>query len=230
MKSIICNGKEVSIAWEKVVNIKDPNNLKMESCYTAVAPYARKIDKIITHHDVTTSAHMCRKVFLKGGDKSSHFCIDNDGTIYQFLDPCHKAWHAAGANSYAIGIDISTAYSLKYQDFYIEKYGEPKPVIEDFMVHGKKRPPFLGYYPAQIEAYKQLLISLIKYYKIPLRFPKDDNGDYLRGYSPTAYKFRGILCHFHVDRGKIDAAGINLDEIVMSLRAQFAENKEKYEQ
>lgn len=227
MKSIICNNKEVSINWDKVVNIKDKGNLQLNSNYTSLAPYARKIEKIISHHDVTTSAHMCYKIFAKKDSrKSSHFIIDNDGTIYQFLDPCHKAWHASGANTYSIGIDISTAYKLKYQDYYVNKYGEPKPVVEGFKVHGKELEPFLGYYPQQIEAYKELLISLIKYYKIPVRFPKDERGNYLGGYSPTAYKFKGLLCHFHVDRGKIDPAGINLEEIVKDLRARFAENKE----
>lgn len=225
MGSIICNHKQVNIDWDKIVNTNENKALVLDQGFTRLGPYKRRIDKIITHHDVCTSAHMCHKV-LKRNNISTHFCIDNDGTIYQFLDTCHKAWHAVGANTYSIGIDISTAYDVKFQEFYINKYGTPKPVIEKAIVHGHEVGPYLGFYPEQIEAYKQLLIGLIKYYKIPLRYPKNEEGTLLTSYSQTCLKFKGIMCHYHTSRDKIDIPGFPLDEIILDLRDKFAKNKE----
>lgn len=226
MASIICNKKEVFIGWDKVVNVNHPKSLLLDSGFDKKGPYKRVVDKIITHHDVCTSAHMCHKI-LSRNNISTHFCIDNDGTIYQFLDCMHKAWHAVGVNSHSIGVDISTAYDVKYQEFYVNKYGKPKPVIESALIHGKEVGPFLGFYPEQIEAYKQLLIGLVKYYKIPLRYPKDEEGNYLLTNTPTAYKFKGVMCHFHSSRGKIDVPGFALDKIINELREMFIKNKEE---
>lgn len=223
MAGIICNRKMVNIEWDKIVNINDSKALLIDFSYTNLGPYKRRIDKIITQHDMCTSAHMCHKI-LKRNELSTHFCIDNDGTIYQFLDTCHKAWHTAGANTYSIGIDISSAYDPKYQDYYIEKYNKPKP-IETAIIHGEKVGPFLGFYPEQIEAYKQLLIGLIKYYKIPLRYPKNEDGVYLTTSSKNSFKFKGLLCGYHLDSKKNSPPGLNLEEIVLDLRDRFSKNK-----
>ena len=223
MGTIICNRKAVSIDWDKVININDSKALLIDFSYTNFEPYKRRVDKIITHHDICTSAHMCHKI-LKKNELSTHFCIDNDGTIYQFLDTRHKAWHTAGANTYSIGIDLSTAYDVKYQEYYLEKYKKPKPV-ETAKIHGQELGPFLGFYPEQLEAYKQLLIGLIKYYKIPLRYPRDEEGKMLKTFSNSCYKFKGIMCGYHVNSKKIDPPGLNLDEIVLDLRDRFFKNK-----
>ena len=56
-----------------------------------------------------------------------HFCLDNDGTIYQILDTQHGAWHCSSrvGNQNSIGIEISNAFYPKYQDWYIKNgFGE----------------------------------------------------------------------------------------------------------
>lgn len=229
-KTIICNNKPVTISWEKVVNIKDENAMVLESGLTKLSPYKRRVEKIIIHWDVCPSSESCFKYMKRAGDVSTHFSIDNDGTVYQFADTCHKAWHAVGNNSTSIGIDLSTAYDIKFQDKYIKKYGAPKPVIDSAIVHNEQLKPFLGFYDSQIEALEQLIISLTKYYKIPLRYPKDSDGNYLLTNSETINRFKGIMCHFHCSRNKIDVAGLKLDEIILNLRKKFAENKEIIEQ
>ena len=87
------------------------------------------------------------------------------------------------------------------------------------MVHGVKLKPHLGYYPVQIEAYKQLVKTLCRYYKIPLVVPLTENRSLLKKVHSGAArgKFNGIVCHYHLTRGKIDCAGLELKRIIDSL-------------
>ena len=87
------------------------------------------------------------------------------------------------------------------------------------MVHGVKLKPHLGYYPVQIEAYKQLVKTLCQHYKIPLVVPLTENRSLLKKVHSDAArgKFDGIVCHYHLTRGKIDCAGLELKRIIDSL-------------
>lgn len=38
-------------------------------------------------------------------EASAHFGVDKTGTTYQWVDTANRAWHAADANSYAIGVE-----------------------------------------------------------------------------------------------------------------------------
>ena len=49
----------------------------------------------VCHWDVCLSSKMCHRV-LKQRGISVHFAIDNDGTIYQFMDMNDVAYHAGG--------------------------------------------------------------------------------------------------------------------------------------
>ena len=56
-----------------------------------------------------------------------HFAIDNDGTIYQFMDCNHIAWHAGSSkwNNNSVGVEIANAYYPKHQGWYKSKgFGE----------------------------------------------------------------------------------------------------------
>lgn len=226
MANIICNNKPISIGWDKVINVKEEGALALSQGYSSRKPYQRAISKIITHWDVCRSSKHCFKYMQKEGDLSTHFSIDNDGTIYQFLDTRHKAWHASGANAESIGIDLSTAYYLEHQEWYLKNLGKEKPIVRDATVNDETLDPHLGFFPEQIEAYKQLLISLVRYYKIPLRFPCTKTGELLQEYFEGSKKFTGIMCHYHSQSGKIDVAGLPLDSIVRELRTSFQETKQ----
>src|SRR5580698_9883224 len=39
------------------------------------------------------------------GGKSAHFCIDRDGTVYQYVDVADTSWHASAVNSSTVGIE-----------------------------------------------------------------------------------------------------------------------------
>ena len=79
---IICNGESIPISWDKI-----RYDFLPESCYSK-PPFWKKIRKptmIVTHWDACLNAKSCRRVLEKRGI-SSHFVIDNDGTIVQMAD------------------------------------------------------------------------------------------------------------------------------------------------
>jgi len=219
--TIICEGAEVPIEWNKVVNLNEPHALQLPSRnYRRYKANKRKPSMIVTHYDVCLSAKSCFKV-LKNRKISSHFVIDNDGTIFQMVDTQHSAWHAGirRVNKAAIGIDISNAVYTKYQPWYRKKGFGPRPIMSGLKIHGVKLSDYLGFYPVQIEAYKVLVKTLCKHYNIPIQMPMDSNNKVLRGVSLTAKqsKFKGIVNHFHVSRKKIDVANLDWDQVLKEL-------------
>jgi len=75
---ILCDGKKVPIDCKVIQKSLPP------SCYrTEKKP--RHPNMIVTHWDVALSATSCFNI-LKKVSISTHFCIDNDGTIFQFVD------------------------------------------------------------------------------------------------------------------------------------------------
>tara|TARA_R110002110_G_scaffold151332_6_gene343470 strand:+ start:28 stop:879 length:852 start_codon:yes stop_codon:yes gene_type:complete len=206
--SLLVNGAHVPIKWDKV-----KIDLLGSKCYRK-SRKRRVPKKIVTHWDVCLSADSCRNVLEKRGI-STHFVIDNDGTIVQLVDTNDIAWHASGANNYSVGIDLSNAYYTKYQRVYEKRGHGPRPVIKS-QCHGQTLGPHLGYYPVQIEAYKALLSFLSKHYNIPLECPQNDDGTLITTVYPEAKldKYRGVVCHYHLTRKKIDTAGLELVAIL----------------
>jgi len=211
---IICEGQRVKIGWDKVVNIREPEALALSpNCYRAQRRGVKKPSMIVTHFDVCLSAKSCHRVLEKKGI-SSHFAIDNDGTIYQMLDTTHEGWHAGNrrVNSASIGIDISNAIYLKYQKYYRMKGFGNRPVLTNIRVHNGTIKECLGFYPVQVEAYKALVKTLCKHYDIPIDCPRDDDGGMLmKVHSPSVKaKFCGVVNHFHLTRNKWDTANLDL--------------------
>jgi hypothetical protein len=211
---IIIGGEKHAIDWNTKVDLIKPSAYK--NCN------GRKPSMIVTHWDATTSAERCKKV-LEGRNISTHFCIDNDGVINQFVDTSDIAWHAGNrvVNKKSIGVDFSNAYYTKYNKVYTNKMNLPaRPILSDSYVHGVHLKPHLGYYKVQIEAYKKLLNVLCDYYGIPLEAPSDVDGQLLTAvHGPSkSGKFKGVVCHYHLTRGKIDCAGLKLNQILAELR------------
>ena len=148
--------------------------------------------------------------------------IDNDGTIYQALDTQHAAWHAGGRkwNHSSIGVEISNAYSTKYQSRYVKMgYGE-RPIIDDAEVHGKTLKPHLGFYPIQLEALKALYKAVHKATGIPLKCPTDSQGNMLTTVSKTAKanRYSGFMSHYHLTERKIDCAGLDIQRLLEEIK------------
>ena len=78
----------------------------------------------------------------------------------------------------------------------------------------------MGYYPIQIEAYKKLLSVLCKEYNIPMQTPMLNKNTANLSVVPEAIKgkYKGVICHYHVSRNKIDCAGLDLKSITEELR------------
>ena len=207
---ILCNGQFVSIDWPKVkIDLLKGGTYKEYDNH-------RTPNMIVTHWDVCLSAASCKRV-LEKRNISTHFVIDNDGTIVQLLDCNNIGWHAGNrkVNSASIGIDFSNAYYTKYQKTYVERGHGERPVLTDSIVHGIKLKPHLGYYPQQIWAYKVLLEFLSSQYDIPLTCPTKKNKLVTDVYSPAVSgSYNGVVCHYHLTRRKIDTAGLELDKIL----------------
>jgi len=216
-KYISCNSERIPIDWDKVVGLHGKGSLKLP--HSNFKNYHKKVrdpQMLVTHWDACLSAASCHRVLKKRGI-SSHFVIDNDGTIYQMVDTQDIAWHAPPVNDLSIGIDISNAYYMKYQRWYRKKFGN-RPVLEDSTVHGVDLGPHLGYYPVQIEAYKALVSALSKHYDIPLECPTNGDGTLLTKVKSSIKNFTGTVCHYHVSRKKIDCAGLDLVNILEEIR------------
>ena len=216
--NIVANGELIPIDWDKVVSLVDDGNLALPpNCYKTVKSRERVPTMVVTHWDVCLSALSCYKVLKKKGI-SSHCVIDNDGTIYQMVDPQHIGWHAGNrkVNTASIGIDFSNAYYDKYQKYYRKRGFGNRPLLVDSVVHGRKLKPHLGYYPVQIKAYKALIKCLENHYSFGLECPLDEDGNLLTKVSDAAAKakFEGVVCHYHLTNRKIDCAGLELDKIL----------------
>ena len=218
---IIANDVAIPILWDKVVNLKEHGALGLPTgCYRSVTRKKRYPTMIVTHWDAALSAHSCFKI-LKKRNISSHFAIDNDGTIYQMVDTQHIGWHAGNTkvNNASIGIDFSNAYYMKYQNYYEKKGFGPRPVISDSRIHGVKLGDHLGYYDVQLAAYKALVKCLAEHYSIELACPLDEDSNMKQEVEISAARgnFKGIVSHYHLTNRKIDCAGLDINKLLREI-------------
>ena len=209
-KFIVHNGNPYPIKWDKVVLWNDANGLPCNSYSKRGGREDRNPTMFVNHWDVCLSSKSCAKVLNKRG-LSVHFLIDNDGTIFQCMDTQHIAYHAGSYNQFSIGVEISCAYSLKYQSWYQKRGFGTRPIMEGVKVHGKTLKPFLGFYHAQMEALAALWEVINRACpEISLATPEEKDTV---SKEIAAHKFNGFCSHFHLTKGKIDVAGVDLDEI-----------------
>lgn len=210
---IICSGQRVPINWPKVITMNDPGALSVSSKGYRKSP-GRKPKTFIVHWDACLSSASCAKVLTERG-LSVHFCIDNDGTIYQLIDTEIIGYHASNLNPTSIGVEVSNAFYTKYQDYYVKKGFGPRPVLKNTKVGKGTIPEHLAFYPIQEQALSALMKAVCGFYGIPLVVPKE-NGSYAIGEHPevASGKFSGVACHFHATDQKIDCAGLDLESLL----------------
>jgi len=136
---------------------------------------------------------------------SVNFCIDQDGTIWQYCDASVATAHAGGsdvvlsANPWAVGIEICNRANAEPSH---KRW--PREVASD-VIRGE---PFKAtrFYPAQIQSAVALCNALCRAYGLPMDVPREVDGsiaartltiDELRS-------FRGVGGHFHNHLGKRD--------------------------
>ena len=217
---IVHHGNMIKIDWPRVVLWSEDDGLKINKAYT---PYfeKRKINMFVNHWDVCLDSTTCAKVLNRRG-VSVHFCIDNDGTIYQLLDMNHAAWHASSrkVNHRSVGVEISNAYYLKYQNWYAKKGFGKRPIIKGAKVHGKKLDSFTWFYPVQIKALQALWKAVNAATGIPFECPLNEIGNTSDTVNRkvTAGTFKGFISHYHVTRKKIDCAGLDIKNLLNEIK------------
>ena len=221
---IVCNGSFWPIDWPKVVLWSEkPQGLACrEGTYTSWAGKKdRRPSYFVTHWDVCLDSRSCSRVLARRGI-SVHFMIDNDGTIFQALDTQHAAWHAGSRrhNQSSIGVEISNAWSTKYQNSYVSRGFGERPIVDTAWVHGSKQPPFLGFYDVQTQALKALWKAVHKATGIPLECPVDESGNTSTTVSKlaAANKFKGFCSHYHLTKRKIDCAGLDVKQLLEEIK------------
>ena len=215
-KAILYKGKKFPIKWDKVVLPSDPGGMQHDNGYQHMKR-KRKVSMFVAHWDVCLNSKSCFRVLNKTSRSASiHFAIDNDGTIYQFLDMNHIAWHASkrSVNKKSVGVEISNAYYPKYQNWYKKNGFGERPMITDATVHGKKMEPFMDFYPVQKEALKALMEAVHNALDIPLEAPEGDTVVK----EVASGKYKGFVHHFNVVKNKIDCAGLDLNKIVEDIK------------
>ena len=216
---IIYNSEYIRIDWPKVKLFFEGGGLKLRSGFKRMQK-KRDPKFFVCHWDVCLSSEVCYKVLSKRGI-SVHFSIDNDGTIYQFIDMNDVAWHAGGKtwNNRSIGVEITNAYYPKYQNWYERKGFGERPVVKDAYVHGKKLEEHLGFYPVQIEALKMLMKAVHEATGIPLETPLNRSGNTNTKVSKKCVegRFEGFISHYHLTTRKIDCAGLDIKKLLEEL-------------
>jgi peptidoglycan hydrolase-like protein with peptidoglycan-binding domain len=219
-KFIICNGDYFPIDWPKVKLFFEGDGLKLTKGLRKHVG-ERNPSFFVCHWDVCLSSKTCHKVLEKRGI-SVHFAIDNDGTIYQFMDMNDVAYHAGGRtwNNKSIGVEIANAYYPKYQGWYKKNGLGERPLVEGAKVHGKTLDPFMDFYPEQYEALKALMKAVHEATGIPLEAPLDRSGNTNTTVSKKAAdgRFEGFVSHYHLKRGKIDCANLDLKTILEHIK------------
>jgi hypothetical protein len=216
--TIICDGYQYPIRWDNVIRFDEPDGLHFTMEKERKAPPI----SFISHWDVCFNSHSCFDVLNRRG-LSVHFMIDNDGTIYQAMDPQYVAWHAKGSNFSSIGVEIANAYYPKYANWYAKNGFPERPLVEGLEVHGQVLAPFTGFYDVQVEAYTALAEALHIAYNIPLETPTNSDGSPLMTVDPVAAKgnYSVYLNHLHVSPRKTDAACLDLVECLGNISTDW---------
>jgi len=214
--SIVWNGHLIDIKWP-VVLWDEKDGLKCrKGSYIEQINGKRDISFFVNHWDACLSSKSCSKIMEKR-NLSVHWCIDNDGTIYQLLDANHIAFHAGKKkwNKKSVGVEISNAYYLKYNNWYEKNGFGKRPIMKNVEVHGVKLEDHLGFYKIQLLALKALIKGMVEL-GIELKAPLNSEGELIEKVSDecAAGSFKGVINHYNLTRRKIDCAGLDLKSLV----------------
>ena len=220
---LVCAGKKIPIDWPRVVLWTDNNGLKINRSFSPYIGKKRKITMFVNHWDVCLNSETCVKV-LNRRNISVHFCIDNDGTIYQLMDLNDAAWHASSrkVNHKSLGVEIANAYYLKYQPWYKRNGFGERPIISGAKIHGKPMKDFTDFYPVQKEALKALWRACHKEFDIPYECPLNNSGEQSDTTDASVKRgtFKGFINHYNVVKSKIDCAGLPIKEMLEHLKKE----------
>lgn len=168
---------------------------------------------VVVHATDGEGSHKSVHRVLTARGYSVHFCIERDGTIYQYLDPAERvAAHTGGLNAKSVGIEVVCRQSGSAQPVP----ANPRPLdqhIYQVVDAAKnwtrsKRGPCWGLYPEQLASLDALVRALCRLMGVPAELA--DARDYI----PKAGRgtLRGVVGHAQVTTGHSDPplAALNL--------------------
>ena len=179
-----------------------------------VEALGQHIVQIALHHDVTMNAIDTYNVLCTRG-LSTHFCVNFDGTLYQYMDCYHCAWATGENNNGCIAIDMNNPVypELRSQD----PAGQLREIYQG-KVNGSLK-TMLGYTEAQYET----IIALMKAFVTPPNIPGDpdpwipgpvvaancfppisETGEVINRLLANSVQFKGFLGHYHCSANKWD--------------------------
>jgi hypothetical protein len=177
------------------------------------------ISQFVVHHsggDGPTPAGMFQTLW-RDRWLSVHFAIEDDGRIYQFLDPIELAWHAGSHNKISVGVECCL-YPLASQmpDFYsaenCKRRGNLPHTIGHYVRHGQKIKSF-EMPSQQVFALASLVAGVYVALDLeprPPKFPRGVDGAIPTGLAANPLAHKGMIGHYHCTKNKIDPLGIDL--------------------
>ena len=172
------------------------------------------ICQIALHHDVTMNAMDTFNVLCTRG-LSTHFCVNYDGTLYQYMDPYHMAWATGENNNVSVAIDMNNPV---YPELRNEDPANGMRDLYQGKINGSLK-TMLGYTEPQYETIIALIKALISPVMtpgevdpwIPLPIvaencfpPISETGEVINRLLRDSTKFRGFLGHYHCSANKWD--------------------------
>lgn len=133
------------------------------------------------------------------------FCIERDGTIYQFLDPVLYDPRDTGGQMGRRSISLEVAnYGFRLKGQRIPTRGKDR-ILDDERIHGVKL-RCARFFPDQINSIAALTKVLCVELGIPMVFPREPDGSIaFRELSRQEKRvFQGIIGHFHKTDQKYD--------------------------
>ena len=215
---IVCGLKHIPINHKVILWNDKLKGLKANKGCFRQNYNQREVRTLVVHWDVCRKSKDTIKI-LNDRKLSCQFLIDADAraTIYETHNADHVSFHAGGKswNNYSVGVEICNPYYLKYQD-----KKRPRKIVRGAKVHGRTLEDHLDFYPRQIIALKKLIKALNIGYGIPFETPtKKDGSEYGTVYSyAVSNRFNGVIHHYNLLRGKIDAGGLDLVKVLKDLK------------
>lgn len=182
----------------------------------------KKIKALYIHHSVTYTAKSTFNGLIARG-LSCVFAIDDDvnedgcATIYQFLDVKEGAWSQGGDhNRDGAGIEIcympdAWDHPNRYSKRNIKRFGVQEHKLVPDKIHGYNFRKVFAPTDAQVKACIKLAGAYFKAFPdIKPEFPRDEDGKFISTIV-SKNKRVGLLHHFNIKRGKVDAMGFPTD-------------------
>ena len=149
---------------------------------------------IVLHDSITRTAKSCFRV-LEKRDLSTHFLIDEDGTIYQCADPAARyTLHAAAWNRHSIGLDMINLLSTRH----LKKNNRPENARRARVVKRDWSESRNGKVIDYTAPQKESLLALVRYlcaeFDIPYSAPAELTS-YGERLPLDAKKHKGVVAH-----------------------------------